>query len=525
MSQAAGAGFNLTGLALAIEGSLLSESLADFAKGAWPVLEPQTPLRWGWALDAICEHLEAVTAGHITRLLMNVPPGCMKSLLTGVIWPAWEWTRPGLRSLRYLGTSYKQDLAVRDNLKCRRLIQSPWYQQRWPLRLVSDQNAKTKFENDRTGFREAMAFNAMTGSRGDRVLLDDPLSVDQAGSDTELLTTERTFTEALPTRTNNETSAIVIIMQRLHERDPSGIALSRELGYVHLMLPMRFDAKRRCQTSIGFIDPRKKDGELLFPERFSEAEVAKLERVLGEYATAGQLQQSPVPRGGGLFKAEHINFWPRAKKLPPMQFILQSYDTAFTDKTTNDPTACTVWGVWTDKKGVNNLILLDAWDDHLNYAKVRKRILKDWHEHYGVSALDPHNPGRRADALLVEEKGSGISLIQELRSGNVPAGKYNPGRADKHARGQRILPLYELGVIWLLESNEGPEGKPIAWAKRFYDAITKFGPETTSDDDYVDTMTQAVIYLKDAGWLSAETAPDDEVESKPYGRPARNPYD
>ena len=109
----------------AIERELCRRSLADFAKRAWRVLEPATPLKWGWALDAICAHLEAVTDGRITRLLMNVPPGSMKSLLTGVIWPAWEWGPRGMPQSRLLGRAHKQDLAVRDSMKCRRLIQSP----------------------------------------------------------------------------------------------------------------------------------------------------------------------------------------------------------------------------------------------------------------------------------------------------------------------------------------------------------------------------------------------------------------
>src|SRR5690606_34247123 len=159
---------------LAIERELCRRSLADFAKLAWPILEPATPLKWGWALDAICQHLEAVSDGRINRLLMNVPPGTMKSLLTAVIWPAWEWGPRGMPEKRFISTAHKQDLAVRDNLKCRRLIQSEWYQARWPITLTGDQNAKTKFENDRTGFREAMAFTSMTGARGDRVILADP---------------------------------------------------------------------------------------------------------------------------------------------------------------------------------------------------------------------------------------------------------------------------------------------------------------------------------------------------------------
>lgn len=208
---------------LAIERELCKRSLAEFAKRAWHILEPATPLKWGWALDAICAHLEAVTRGEVHRLLMNVPPGTMKSLLTGVIWPSWEWGPAGMPEKRFLATAHKQDLAIRDNTKCRRLIQSDWYQTRWPVPLVHDQNQKTKFENLATGFREAMAFNSMTGARGDRVILDDPLSADDANSEAALLASELSFLEALPTRINNDRSAIVVIMQRLHERDPRGV--------------------------------------------------------------------------------------------------------------------------------------------------------------------------------------------------------------------------------------------------------------------------------------------------------------
>lgn len=273
------------------------ESLADFARLSWPILEPAAELKWGWPLDAICEHLEAVTNGEITRLLINVPPGSMKSLLTSVLWPAWEWGPRALQSYRYLGTSHKQDLAVRDNMKCRRLIQSRWYQRLWPIVLTGDQNAKTKFENAATGFREAMAFTSMTGSRGDRVILDDPHSVDDANSETTLASDILTFREALPSRVNNDQSAIVIIMQRLHESDIA--ATASELGYHKLVIPMRFE-EGRSGITWGPSNPR--DGDLMFPERFPEKQVEELERTLGSYATAGQLQQRPAPRAGGMFQ-------------------------------------------------------------------------------------------------------------------------------------------------------------------------------------------------------------------------------
>lgn len=282
-----------------------ARSFATFVKRSWHVVEPKSRLRWGWALDAMCEHLEAVSVGEILRLLMNVPPGMMKSLMCGVFWPAWEWGPFGRPDLRFIGTAHRQDLAVRDNLKCRRLIKSDWYQKRWPhVVLTEDQDEKKRFENTASGFRAAMPFTSMTGERGDRVLLDDPHSADGANSPAELLNVRTTFKETLPTRVNDDNSAIVVIMQRLNSNDVSGIILEEELGYEHLMLPMRFEKDRRCSTSIGFTDPRTEEGELLAPKRFPEQQVQELERVLGSYGTAGQLQQRPVPREGAMFRRD-----------------------------------------------------------------------------------------------------------------------------------------------------------------------------------------------------------------------------
>lgn len=491
-------------------------SLAEFAKQAWHVLEPNTPLKWGWALDAICMHLQAVSDGDLKRLLMNVPPGSMKSLLTGVIWPAWEWGPLDAPHIRYLSTSHKQDLAVRDNLKCRRLIQSQWYQERWPIALTSDQNAKTKFENDRTGFREAMSFTSMTGSRGDRVILDDPLSVDGANSDAELRAVESTFREALPTRVNNDDSAIVVIMQRLHEKDPSGIILKEKLGYEHLCIPMRFEPDRKCRTSIGFEDPRTDKGELFFPERFPENSVKVLEMTLGEYATAGQLQQRPSPAGGGILKVKHFNKWRGA--LPVFDYILQSYDTAFTKDTANDPTACTVWGCF-DNKGERSALLLDAWADHLTYPELRPKVIEDWKAVYGGSDT---RRGKKADGILIEKKGSGQSLLQDLWNSNIPAHSYDPGRSDKTQRAHNVAPVLEMGVLYIPESEKRP-GEFVGWAQDFMEQVEKF--PNGDHDDYVDTFTQAVIYLRDAGYFDMERFDGDPIEEMDYTKKRKvNPY-
>ena len=291
---------------LAIEREACRRSLATFVRRAWHVLEPGQPYVHGWHIDAMAEHLEAVTAGQILRLLINIPPGTMKSLMTGVLWPAWEWGPCGKPSTRFIGASHEATLATRDNLRMRRLVQSEWYQRLWPLALTTDQNEKTYFENERTGWRQSCAVKAMTGRRGDRVAWDDPHSVEDAHSKAALAEAERVFSETLPTRLNNpDRSAIVITMQRLNEADISGLILSRELGYEHLCLPMEWEAPRKA-TSIGFSDPRTEVGELLFPARFPREVVDRDKKVMGPYAVAGQFQQRPAPAQGEEFMPDLI---------------------------------------------------------------------------------------------------------------------------------------------------------------------------------------------------------------------------
>lgn len=435
-------------------------SFAEFVKQAWHVIEPGVNLKWGWAMDAICQHLEAVTAGHIKRLLMNVPPGTSKSTLVGVMWPAWEWTQNP--SLRYISTSHKADLATRDNMKCRRLIQSEWYQSRWPIKLVSDQNAKTKFENDKTGFRESMAFTSMTGSRGDRVILDDPLSADDANSEAALRAAELSFTETLPTRVNNENSAIIVIMQRLHELDTSGIILDRGLPYVHLNLPMRFEPERKCKTEIGFEDPREKDGELLFPERFAEPQVADLEKTMGSYAAAGQLQQRPVPRSGGLFSREWFKF---LQEIPPNTTFVRGWDLAATAKESAAYTA----GVKVGKTADGKIIIADAVRDRLSGNGVRT-LIKTTATIDGCRQSIPQDPGQAGKAQVEQ-------FAQDLAGFDV---RFSPESGDKLTRALPISAQAEAGNVYVIEGE---------WNKAFIDECALF--PNGKYKDQVDALSRA----------------------------------
>lgn len=419
-----------------LDQEIARRSLSEFCKMAWHVLEPATPIKWGWALDAMCEHLEAVHNGQIKRLLMNVPPGMMKSLLTGVFFPAWEWGAGGQPSMRYLTTAHKEDLAIRDNLKCRRLISSDWYQERWGVELCGDQNAKKKFENTATGFRESMAFRSLTGSRGDRIIIDDPLSVDDAFSEAALSAAEQTFLEAVPSRVNNQDSAIIVIMQRLHERDTAGIILSRQLGYEHLMLPMRFEPERRCATCIGFTDPRTEDGELLFPERFSEAQVSEMERTMGSFATAGQLQQRPMPRGGGLFKSDWIQHW---DKLPErFDAAVISWDMTFKESATSDFVVGQVWG---RKDGA--FYLIDQFRGRWDFVKSLEQF---------VAAARKYP---RITRKLIEDKANGPAIISALKrkvTGIIPI----TPKESKEARANAVTTLWEARNVYLPPPDRYP---------------------------------------------------------------------
>ena len=200
------------------------DHLIDFIKLMWPVLEPGTKFIDGWAVRAICAHLEAVTRGEINRLLINVPPGCMKSLTTNVFWPAWEWRPKNRPHTRYVAAAYAEQLTLRDNRKALALMKSDEYQSRWGdrFKLDKDEQSKGKFANLDMGFKLATAVGgSATGERGDRVIIDDPHNVKDAESEAKMIEALYWFTEVMPSRVNSEQSAIVIIMQRVKEDDES----------------------------------------------------------------------------------------------------------------------------------------------------------------------------------------------------------------------------------------------------------------------------------------------------------------
>lgn len=469
--------------------------LIEFVRYFWAVLEPQTDMVEGWPLEAICAHLEAVTFGEITRLLMNVPPGFMKSLLTDVFWPAWEAGPMNMPHLRYVAFSYSASLTERDNRRFRDLIRSPEYQLLWGSRFNLLKQGETLVTNDKTGWKLATSVGGVgTGERGDRVLLDDPHNIKEAESDQVRGETVRWFHEAMENRLNDlKRSAIVVIMQRVHEMDVSG-AILKGGGYVHLCIPMEFEANRRCATKIGWADPRKDDGELAWPARFGSAEILPFKR--RAYMWAGQYQQRPEPRGGGIFKRHWWQCWhdETAAKfgvkpgfLPPFSYVLGILDTAYTEKEENDPCAMTVLGLFSDPRGNPNVMLVTAWEEWLEFNPLVEKTAK--------TARDC-----KIDRLLIEAKASGHSVAQELTRRFARDGyaieAVDPGKGDKVARAYAVTAAFEDGQVWAPGHKDGTWRR---YAERVIDQMATF-PRSTHKD-LTDTMTMGIKYLRDYGLL------------------------
>jgi predicted phage terminase large subunit-like protein len=490
-------------------------SLAEFIRQAWHIVEPGADYVHNWHVDMICEHLEAITYGvefddgtKYNRLLINVPPGMMKSLLTNVFWPAWEWGPRNMPHMRYLCASHSMDLAIRDSTKMRRLIESEFYQSRWGdiVQITKDQNQKTKFELTSTGFRQAVAAGSITGARGDRVIIDDPHSVEGANSDQQRASTIEWFLEAVPTRLNKPLeSAIVVIMQRLHEEDVSGVILSKGLGYDHIMLPMRYEPGRAHETMLGLEDPRTEEGQLLFPSRFPEIVVDRDENAMGPYAVAGQFQQSPEPRGGGVIKRDWWIRWDQPS-YPPFDYVIASIDTAYTTKAENDPSAMTVWGVW--KGGDQTAVVTRALDKDGQMAILNRQYKEEhprcmlmyaWAErlelHELIDKVQETMDAYGVEKLLVEGKASGLSVAQEIRRvygyDEFAVQLIDPKGFDKLARLYSIQHLFAEGLIY------APANRP--WAEMVINQAAQF--PRGKHDDLVDTTSMALKHLREIGIL------------------------
>lgn len=517
------------------------DSLYAFLKHSWKFMDASS-FTEGWPIEAIAEHLQAVVDGDIRRLIINIPPRMGKSSITSVAFPAWTWTQPHVShtsgpGVQFLHASYAQQLALRDSVKCRRLIESPWYQGLWGdrFKLTSDQNTKTRFDNDRNGSRLSTSVgSALTGEGGSIIVVDDPNAAQEAFSEATIATTIDWWDSALSTRLNDPKSgAFVVIQQRLSEEDLTGHILSKDIGeWTHLCLPMRYEWRRHSVTSIGWEDPRgladngtslievSPDGEripispeaqielderedtLLWSDRFGEQEVTILEKQLGPWAAAGQLQQRPEPKGGGIIKRDWWQPWESAN-YPNMDLIIATLDTAYTTKTENDPSAMTVWGVFSSDVSVQAPTHAGGRHGGMveyfrSYTEVAPRVMLmyAWQGRYElhdlVSRVAKTCRDLKVDQLLIENKAAGHSVAQEIRRmyGYEKFGvhMFDPKSQDKLARLYSVQHLFAEGLVYA----------PIKqWSEMVITQVGQF--PKGKHDDLVDTVSMAMRHLRDSG--------------------------
>ncbi len=227
------------------------------------------------------------------------------------------------------------------------------------------------------------------------------------------------------------------------------------------------------------------------------------------------------PEDAGIVKRKWFKLWPAKAETPELEYVIASYDPATSEKTHNDPTACTIWGVFEKQDAGTCVMLLDAWDAYMAYPELRKRVIADYKEVvYGAD--NKFGKGRKADLLLIEDKSAGISLIQELQGADLPVRAYNPGRADKVQRMNIVAPLIAKGRAYIPEDPNTP-GEFAPWTKRFMRQVCSF-PESGGHDDYVDSLSQALRVLRDSGWIQLDPLPSRDYEYADDRRKRVNPY-
>jgi hypothetical protein len=325
---------------------LLRHDFTSFAMRCFHELNPQTELAMSWHLEVIAAKLTAVREQKIRRLIINLPPRHLKSLMASTAFPA--WCLGSDPTTQILCVSYAQDLADKLARDCRGIMMSPWYRQLFPTRLAPHRQAVQEFITTRQGYRLATSTGGvLTGRGADIILIDDPLKPDEALSDAQRQTCNEWYDHTLYSRLNDKRhGAIVIIMQRLHEDDLVGHVLGQEPWEI-LSFPAiaENDEEHRVETILGPRCFQRRQGEALHSEREPLEVLDRIRRTIGEYNFAGQYQQSPAPLGGGLVKAQWFQRY-RQNELPPrFDRIVQSWDTANKATELSDFSVCTTWGI------------------------------------------------------------------------------------------------------------------------------------------------------------------------------------
>jgi hypothetical protein len=411
--------------------ALLEKSLALYTRAAWPIIQPGCQYRSNWHLDCIYEHLEGVTLGQIKRLIINVPRRTSKTTSVAVMWPTWAWIKKP--SLRWMFSSYSSNLGIRSALDRRTIITSEWYRDRWRerVKLSSHRFALEEYHNEARGrMLTTSVGGSTTGSGGDILVADDLLSITDSYSDAMRNKANQYYDQTFSTSADQwKESAIVIIMQRVHEDDLTGHVMKvQEEGWLKLSFPMEAEAREVTHFPLSGKTYVREAGDPLWEERFPKSMFPATRARLGSYGWAGQMQQRPSPLGGGMFRR---SWWKFYDKLPEkFDHLFFSIDCAFKDKNTSDYVA----GIAIGQVGANYYLLPIAIHDRLSFGRTKEAI----------KLLSEKIPG--AGEKLVEDKANGTAVIDDLRD-SIPGLIAVEPHGGKMARAHVASPLQSRALV------------------------------------------------------------------------------
>ena len=445
---------------------LIRNDFMSFVKEVWPEFIE------GRHHKEIADKFNKIASGKIKRLIINMPPRHTKSEFASFLLPAWMVGRKP--DLKIIQTTHTTELAIRFGRKAKVLIDSPEYQRVFETRLDPDSQAAGKWETEQKGeYYAAGVGSAITGRGADLLIIDDPHSEQDAMNPEAMERAYEWYTSG-PRQRLQPGGAIVLVMTRWNQKDLTGKLLNAQ---------KTLKADQWDVVEFPAILPSNKP---IWPEywKLKELEGVKASLSIGKWNA--QWMQNPTAEEGSILKREWWQLWDKPS-IPPLQHIIQSYDTAFSKKETADYSAITTWGVfYPSEDSAANLILLDAMKERLEFPELRKVALEQYQY---------WNP----DTVIIEGKASGMPLTYELRKIGIPVINFTPSKGqDKHSRVNAVSPMVESGMIWAPDEE---------YADEVIEECASF--PYGDNDDLVDSTTQAIMRFRQAGFVKL---PDDYDE-------------
>lgn len=450
---------------------VLRNDLSTFIHRCFRHLDPHTQFSANWHLDLLADRLVQVYEGKIKRLIINVPPRSLKSISASVAFPAWVL---GLNpSKRIICASYGQELSDKLARDCYSIVNTPWYQRAFPMRL-SGRRASADFETTMKGGRLATSVGGVITGRGaDIIIIDDPVKPDEALSDASRQSANAWYDNSLYSRLNSKKDgAIILIMQRLHLDDMVGHILPKEHWEVVSLPAIASEPEQwEYRTAFGFQTKKRDVGDLLHDGREGQAQLDVIRQSIGLYDFSAQYLQSPVPMGGALIKHEWLQYYESHEKPESFNIIVQSWDSACKESELADYSVCTTWGVYKEKA-----YLLHVLRKRMDYPELKRTVIE-------------HRKLWKATKVLIEDKASGIQLIQELRFKEMPQAIAVKPEGDKLMRMHAQTAFIENGFALF------PKNAP--WLEGYIKELTSF-PKSKFKDQ-VDSTSQALKWIADEG--------------------------